>query len=150
MTSWTVRFVANAKKVGQQRDEQLTDETIELEMDISPRSLRHRHRPSSTEAFNNGRSKEQRQPDAFENGLNNKEPSQPVVVELAPKPEPKPNYAPLFTLERASTLLRGWSTTNIGSGKAVTFGPLKKAVEVLLRCADQHEWRLGWLPSRST
>lgn len=133
-----VRFVANAKKVINNVDEQLTDATIELEMDIS-RVYFDIGSTRRSQAFNNGRSKDQRLPNAFENRVDNPEPPRPVVVELAPKPEPKPNYAPLFTLERASTLLKV-ALRNIGSGKAVTFGPLKKAVEVL-HLGDQHEWR---------
>ena len=135
----TVRFVSNAKKIINSIDEQLSDATIELEMDISRVyfDLGHERR---SEAFNNGRSKEQRLPGVpFRNRLHEPETPRPVVVELAPKPEPQPNYAPIFTVERANTLLKV-ALRNIGSGKAVTFGPLKKAVE-LLHLGDQHEWR---------
>ena len=127
-------------------DEQLTDETIELEMDIS-RVYFDIGSARRSEAFNNGRSKEQRLPGAFENRLNSSNQPQPVVVDLAPKPESKPNYGPLFTLERASTLLKV-ALRNVGSGKAVTFGPLKKAVEQL-HLGDQHEWRPEELKAQS-
>ena len=125
----TVRFVANAKKVINNVDEQLTDETIELEMDIS-RVYFDIGNARRSEAFNNGRSPAQRLPGAFENRLNNQEQPRPVVVELAPKPEPKPNYAPMFTLERCSTLLKV-ALRNAGNGKAVTFSQIKKAVQQL-------------------
>lgn len=135
----TVRFVANAKKIINNVDEQLTDETIELEMDIS-RVYFDIGNARRSKAFENGRSKEQRLPNAFENRLNNNRPQpMPVVVELAPKPEPKPNYAPVFTLERAATLLKV-ALRNIGSGKSVKFTPLKEAVE-RLHLGDQHVWR---------
>ena len=134
----TVRFVANAKKIINNVDEQLTDETIELEMDIS-RVYFDIGSARRSQAFENGRTPAQRLPNAFENRLNNQPRPTPVVVELAPKPEPKPNYAPVFTLERASTLLKV-ALRNIGSGKAVTFGPLKKAVEVL-HLGDQQRRR---------
>lgn len=134
----TVRFVSNAKKIINSIDEQLTDATIDLEADISRVyfDLGHERR---SEAFENGRSRDQRLPGVpFRNRLHQPERPRPVVVEM-PKPEPQPKYAPVFTLERASTLLKV-ALRNIGSGKAVTFGPLKKAVEVL-HLGDQHEWR---------
>lgn len=135
----TVRYVANAKKIINNIDEPLSDATIELEMDIS-RVYFDIGSVRRSEAFNNGRSKEQRLPGAFENRLNNSqsEPT-PVVLELAPKPEPKPNYGPVFTNARAMTMLRV-ALKNHGSNKAVTFGQIKAAVE-LLHLGDSNEWR---------
>ena len=134
----TVRFVANAKKVINNVDEQLTDETIELEMDISRVyfDLGHVRR---SEAFANGRSQQQRLPGAFENRLNNQSKPTPVVVELAPKPEPKPDYAPAFTNERARTLLKV-AIKNFGSGQSATFGLIKTKVQEL-HLGEEQEWR---------
>ena len=134
----TVRFVANAKKVINNVDEQLTDETIELEMDISRVyfDLGHARR---SEAFANGRSRQQRLPGAFENRLNNQPNPTPVVVELAPKPEPKPDYAPHFTSERATTLMKV-ALKNFGSGRSVTFAQIKSKIQEL-HLGDEQEWR---------
>ena len=134
----TVRFVANAKKVINNVDDQLSDATIELEMDISRVyfDLGHARR---SEAFANGRSHAQRLPGAFENRLNQQTETLPVVVELAPKPEPKPNYAPHFTAERAATLLKV-AIKNFGSGQSVTFGQIKTKVQEL-HLGDEQEWR---------
>ena len=134
----TVRFVANAKKVINNVDEQLTDETIELEMDIS-RVYFDIGSARRSEAFENGRTKEQRLPGAFENRLNNQGSSRPVVVELAPKPEPRLKYAPLFTALRAVRLLKV-ALKNIGSGKSVTWANIKAAVAVL-HLGEGEQWR---------
>ena len=133
----TVRFVANAKKVINNVDEQLTDATIELEMDIS-RVYFDIGSARRSEAFNNGRSKEQRLPNSFENRLNNPEPPRPVVLELAPKPEPVIKFAPEFTANRAGSLLKV-ALKNIGSGKSVTFSAIKSAVAVL-HLGEGEQW----------
>ena len=135
----TVRFVANAKKVINNVDDQLSDETIELEMDISRIYFDIGHARRS-EAFANGRSPAQRLPGAFENV----EPAgrtTPVVIELAPKPEPKPEpkYAPHFTTERACAMLKV-ALKNRGSGSSVTFAQLKVEVEEL-HLGEDEVWR---------
>ena len=134
----TVRFVANAKKVINNVDEQLSDETIELEMDISRVYFDIGHARRS-EAFANGRSPAQRLPGAFENRLNQQAEPTPVVLELAPKPEPKPKYAPPFTTERACAMLKV-ALKNRGSGSSVTFADLKADVEEL-HLGENEVWR---------
>ena len=134
----TVRFVANAKKIINTVDDQLTDETIELEMDIS-RVYFDIGSARRSKAFENGRTSAQRLPNAFENRLNNSEKPQPVVVELAPKPEPVVNYAPPFTANRANSLLKV-ALNNIGSGKSATFSAIKGAVAVL-HLGTGEQWR---------
>ena len=134
----TVRYVANAKKIINNVDDPLTDATIELEMDIS-RVYFDIGSVRRSEAFSNGRSKEQRLPNAFENRLNNKEQPRPVVVELAPKPEPEIKYAPAFTALRAGSLLKV-ALKNIGSGRSVTFSQIKAAGAVL-HLGTGEQWR---------
>ena len=144
----TVRFVANAKKVINNVDEQLSDETIELEMDISRVYFDIGHARRS-EAFANGRSPAQRLPGAFENRLNQQVETTPVVIELAPKPEPKPQpkYAPSFTPERANAMLKV-ALKNRGSGTSVTFAHLKAEVEEL-HLAEDEVWRPDELKPQS-
>lgn len=135
----TVRFICTLKKILNNYDGQLTDAQIELEMDIA-RVYFDIGNERRSEAFTKGRSDEQRLPNAFNNRLHKSEERlTPVVLELAPKPEPQPNYAPAFTAIRASSLLKT-ALDNIGSGKAVTFSQIKTAVGVL-HLAPGEEWR---------
>ena len=134
----TVRYVANAKKVINNVDEQLSDATIELEMDIS-RVYFDIGNARRSEAFENGRSPSQRLPGAFNNRLHEQPEPVPVVVELAPKPEPKPNYAPVFSNSRAMTMIKV-ALKNRGSNTSMTFAAIKAAVEKL-HLGDGQEWR---------
>lgn len=142
--STSVRFVCTLRKVFAENGQNLSEDDMDLACEINRLYMRipSADQQKAWNGDNHGRTKfiEKIKREAVAQVSAPAKPTQapakvpaavarplPVILE---RPEPKVNYAPTFTTDRAASLLKT-AIENFGSGRTVTFAEFKKAVNNL-------------------